>query len=137
MALNLPNRVVITDKYLKRILEVKGVDFNALNLEKVRNGLTKAYNEVYKAVAFDVDGTLTIGDSIDIDGEICNIIKDLLTRGSCFVDFRKGNFRNTGRSSINIGIGNRPALQILNKVAWIRTTLETWIGNQILRQRKW
>lgn len=43
--------------------------------------LTEALNALYSAVAFDIDGTLTLPDSADLDPAMCAIVARLLRRG--------------------------------------------------------
>jgi len=48
---------------------------------KVRKAMEGAFTRVYRCVAFDIDGTLTLGHGIAIDGEMARVIGRLLQRG--------------------------------------------------------
>ncbi len=49
--------------------------------EAVTEGLRLAFTRVYRAVAFDIDGTLTVPGGIEIDPDMASIVGDLLRRG--------------------------------------------------------
>lgn len=55
----------------------------------IANALTTALQTVYTAVAFDIDGTLTLPDSTSLDPAMCKVVARLLRRG-CHVWFVTG-----------------------------------------------
>jgi hypothetical protein len=67
------------DRYADVVLVMKGLggDERAAQIEATRT----AFNRVYRAVAFDVDGTLTQPDGTAIDSEMSEIVGKLLERG--------------------------------------------------------
>jgi hydroxymethylpyrimidine pyrophosphatase-like HAD family hydrolase/hypoxanthine-guanine phosphoribosyltransferase len=51
------------------------------DVEAAGEALAQSLQTIYKAVAFDVDGTLTVPESAALDPEACNLVAHLLRRG--------------------------------------------------------
>jgi HAD superfamily hydrolase (TIGR01484 family) len=71
-------------RYAARIAELKGIG-DAGQREELGRVLDAAFMRVYRFVAFDIDGTLTSGDSAAVDPEMAKIIGELLSRSVAVV----------------------------------------------------
>jgi HAD superfamily hydrolase (TIGR01484 family) len=85
-----PNQAADTfSDYTRAMLLEKGyTEYDAILFEESRRALRMAFERIYRAVAFDVDGTLTSqtvppknADPIPIDDRMGSVIADLLVRG--------------------------------------------------------
>lgn len=71
-------------RYALRVAELKTIE-DPTEREALAKVLDAAFMRVYRFVAFDIDGTLTSGDSASIDPEMAMIIGDLLSRSVAVV----------------------------------------------------
>jgi hydroxymethylpyrimidine pyrophosphatase-like HAD family hydrolase/pyrimidine operon attenuation protein/uracil phosphoribosyltransferase len=67
--------------YAKTMLELKNLKISGKNIARATRAIKIAYNTVYKAVAFDIDGTITSPSLTDIDHLMAWEIGKLLRRG--------------------------------------------------------
>jgi len=68
-------------EYATKMLEIKGIKPSSKFMKRATSALRRAYNTVYKAVAFDIDGTLTDLNSTSINNQMAIEIASLLQRG--------------------------------------------------------
>lgn len=69
----------LPEEYVAAVLRLKGLPSEAG--AAAQTALRQAYGQVYRAVAFDVDGTLTDASGIDVDADIALVVGELLQRG--------------------------------------------------------
>jgi hydroxymethylpyrimidine pyrophosphatase-like HAD family hydrolase len=65
----------------QKILEMKGISYTQGDLNEYIRHLTFAYQRIYRAVALDVDGTLTADLSAELSTQLIRIVTGLLRRG--------------------------------------------------------
>lgn len=74
---------LVQDSWLKdyaiKSKKVKGFDDSQINTAK--KSLDRAFRTIYRAVAFDIDGTLTNHGKVNIRPEMITIISDLIKKG--------------------------------------------------------
>lgn len=116
--------------YAKQVLELKKIDYNKKEVQSLKKSLKSTFNTVFKAVAFDVDGTLTEVNSSNIEIEMSNVIANLLTKG-IHVILISGRGRGSMRDAVkqiikhtNISFAYLKRLSCIahNGVFWLRTT---------------
>ncbi|MBK7143347.1 MAG: HAD family phosphatase [bacterium] len=71
------------NKYARTVLKLKGLKKSQISqgLERQVSGSLKSFSTIYRAVAFDIDGTLTKRNSPEIDDKMSEVIAFLLLRG--------------------------------------------------------
>src|SRR5688572_9381047 len=69
-------------RYARTVERLKGLALDPSAAEDHVESLRVAFGTVYRAVAFDIDGTLTIPGEVELDQELIEVISDdLLRRG--------------------------------------------------------
>lgn len=66
--------------YAAAVLLMKKVSHD-LAIKRMEATLDKSYGTIYRAVAFDIDGTLTVPNAIELDIRVVDIIRFLLQKG--------------------------------------------------------
>ena len=77
----MPAEKLLTDpvQYARAILHAKSLP--PANEEAVRVAITEALDRLYRAIAIDIDGTMTHGDESELEHSISDQIQDRLRRG--------------------------------------------------------
>ena len=118
-------------KYASKVLEIKG---NSLHRDKeiarLSTILNNTFTNVYKAVAFDVDGTLTRDGSTEIDKEMAKLLGKLLIK-SVPVLLISGRGRGSmkvavkeiiDKSKLSMGYFKRLSCIAHNGVYWLKSS---------------
>ena len=84
------------DEYSQRIAILKNL--NSSSVPKIKEAIKSAFMRVYRAVAFDIDGTLTENDKSAIDLRMAGLVGRLLQRGVP-VFLITGRGRNSARQA--------------------------------------
>lgn len=82
------------------MLQIKGVDFRSKDLQRATKAVRIAHETIYRAVAFDIDGTLTDANSTKINEGMASEIAGLLRRGVSVL-----LITGRGRSSAKTAVG--------------------------------
>jgi hydroxymethylpyrimidine pyrophosphatase-like HAD family hydrolase len=70
------------ENYARRVMELKRPDVLTESVPTyIVKSIRSTFRRVYRAVAFDIDGTLTDGDSSHVRKEMSSVVGDLLERG--------------------------------------------------------
>lgn len=119
-----------SDEYVKKVLKLKKQPDTNENIRVVRESLIQSHRKIYKAVAFDIDGTLTLEGATHIDVQMSQVIKSLLLKG-VHVILISGRGRGSMRDAVkqmvistDIPISYLRRLSCIahNGITWLRTT---------------
>ena len=119
------------DQYSRFSASLKGLPAESPVL---REAIARAFSRVYRAVAFDIDGTLTIGDGgLELDPELVELIRGLLIRG-VRVALITGRGGDTSRAAAAALRGNPaitdPYMRRLFVIAHNGAVLFSTVGNR-------
>src|SRR5688572_23408618 len=92
------------DSYAKSTSSAKGIGENQA---ATRDAVDAAFKRVYRAVAFDIDGTLTTAGDVTPAPELCRVIRNLLIRGVPVV-LVTGRGRDSAREAARVIRGDPP-----------------------------
>ncbi|MCW2750148.1 MAG: haloacid dehalogenase [Aeromicrobium sp.] len=67
------------DRYAQLVGNLKDLELDDRTV--ARSSISEAFRRLYRAVAVDIDGTLTVDDDIELDPEVAAALKTILGRG--------------------------------------------------------
>ncbi len=114
-------------------MHIKGISSpNSKQINRTKHALAKAYETIYKGVAFDIDGTLTKADSFVLHEDAIQAIVHLLHRGVPVL-LITGRGRSSARSAvqqiINVSKIDSWHLSLLSVITHNGTL---WLRNKII-----